>query len=138
MASFNKVIVMGNLGQDPELRYTLSQKAVTTLSIATDRPVKDANGKWTEQTDWHRAVVWAKDAERCAEYLKKGDPVFIEGRLQTRQYEKDGKKQYATEIVAESVRFLGRAKANGAAAEEPPPAGGGEAEVAGADDEIPF
>ena len=97
---------MGNLGQDPELRYTQNQTAVATLNVATtDSWVKD--GQRQEQTEWHRIIVWNKQAENCARYLTKGRSVFVEGKLQTRSWDdKNGQKRYTTEIVASNVQFL--------------------------------
>jgi single-strand DNA-binding protein len=136
MASFNKVILVGNLGKDPEVRYTLDKKAVTTLSVATDARWKDAAGKPQERTDWHRVVVWGRQAELCGEHLKKGDRALYEGRLQTREYEKDGKKQYVTEVVAMTVQFLGGGKGAGAGSE--PPVEVLEGDAPGDDASIPF
>lgn len=108
MASVNRVMIMGNLGQDPELRYTQNQNAVVTLNVATTDVRNSADGQKQEITEWHRIVVWGKQAENCAKYLSKGRPVFIEGRLQTRAWEdKQGQKRYTTEIVAQNVQFLG-------------------------------
>jgi len=102
----NKIIITGNLTKDPELRYTPQGKAVVTLRIASSRKYKDK-----EEICFVGAVVWGKCAENCNSYLKKGSPVFIEGRLQSRSWEgKDGKKQYAIEIVTEDIRFLDRTK----------------------------
>jgi len=108
MSSLNKVMVMGNLGQDPELRYTASQTAVVTLSVATT-DYRMVDGQRQDQTEWHRIVVWGKQAENCSKYLQKGRTVFVEGRLQTRAWEdKDsGAKRYTTEIVAQNVKFIG-------------------------------
>jgi single-strand DNA-binding protein len=110
MASLNKVMLIGNLGQDPEIRYTQSGQAVANFSVATtDRWTNKQSGNPEERTEWHRVVVWAKLAELCREYLSKGRSVYIEGRLQTRSWEdKDGNKRYTTEIVAQTVQFLGR------------------------------
>lgn len=108
MASVNKVMLIGNLGQDPELRYTPNQIAVANFSIATTDYRTDKDGKRQEFTEWHRVVVWNKQAENCAKYLSKGKPVFVEGRLQTRSWEdKTGQKRYTTEVVAQSIQFLG-------------------------------
>ena len=108
MASLNRVFLIGNLGQDPELRYTPNQTAVANFNIATTDSRMDKDGKRVETTEWHRIVVWSKTAENCAKYLAKGRPVFIEGRLQTRSWEdKTGQKRYTTEIVADRVQFLG-------------------------------
>ena len=109
MASVNKAIVLGNLGRDPEVRYTPNGAAVCSLSIATTRNWKDKNsGDRVEETEWHRVVFYDRLAEIAGEYLKKGSPVYIEGRLKTRKWQdKDGKDQYTTEIVAESMQLLG-------------------------------
>lgn len=106
MASLNKVLIMGNLGQDPELRYTQNKTAVVTLNIATTESWTK-EGQRQEQTEWHRVIVWNKQAENCAKYLSKGRSVFVEGRLQTRSWDdKNGQKRYTTEITASSVQFL--------------------------------
>ena len=104
----NKVFILGNLGQDPELRYTANGSAVAELRVATSRRWKDKDGNRQEDTQWHRVVVWGSQAEHCAEYLSKGRQVHVEGRLQTRQWEdRDGNKRYTTEIVAQNVTFVG-------------------------------
>ncbi len=110
MAGINKVILIGNLGRDPELRYTQSGSAVANLALATTRSYTNSRtNERVEETEWHRVVVWGKQAEFCNQYLSKGRQVYIEGRLQTRNYEdKDGIKRYSTEIVADTVQFLGR------------------------------
>lgn len=109
MASVNKVIVMGNVGKDPEVRYTPSGSAVANLSIATSRNWKDKNsGEKVEETEWHRVVFYDKLAEIVGQYVKKGRPLYIEGRLKTRKWQdKDGKDQYTTEIVAETMQMIG-------------------------------
>ena len=108
MASVNKAIILGNLGQDPELRYTPSGAAVCTLNIATTDVRNDPNNGRQERTEWHRVVVWNKQAENAAKYLAKGRSVYIEGRIQTRSWEdQNGQKKYSTEIVAQTVQFLG-------------------------------
>ncbi len=121
MASVNKVILIGNLGRDPETRYTNSGSSVTTFSVATSDTFNDKGGNRQERTDWHNIVVWGKQGEMCAQYLKKGRQVYIEGRISYREYEaKDGTgKRKSTEIVALTVRFLGGR-------------GGGDGEYAGA------
>lgn len=107
MAGINKVILIGNLGRDPEMRYTQGGTAVCTLNIATTRSFTK-NEERVEETEWHRVVVWAKQAEFCNQYLSKGRQVYVEGRLQTRSYDdKDGIKRYSTEVVADTVQFLG-------------------------------
>ncbi|MDZ4787084.1 MAG: single-stranded DNA-binding protein [bacterium] len=109
----NKVILIGNLGADPEIRYTGNQTAVCTLRIATGEKRKDATGNWVEHTEWHSVVTFGKTAENCSQYLAKGRQVFIEGRLQTRKWQdKEGKDRYSTEIVANIVQFLGGGKGN--------------------------
>ncbi|MCC6806487.1 MAG: single-stranded DNA-binding protein [Deltaproteobacteria bacterium] len=108
MAGVNKVIIVGHLGADPEVRYTQSGQAVASFNVATSETFNDKNGERQERTEWHRIVAWAKLAELCGEYLKKGRQVYLEGRLQTRQWDdKDGHKRYTTEIVAQNVQFLG-------------------------------
>ena len=104
----NKVILVGNLGSDPELRYTGSGTAVCNFSLATSESYKDRDGNQVENTEWHRIVAWARLAEICGEYLKKGRQVYIEGQLQTRQWEdKDGNTKYTTEIKAREMQMLG-------------------------------
>jgi single-strand DNA-binding protein len=106
--SVNKVILIGNLGKDPELKHTSSGAAVAELALATSSKFKDKEGKWQERTEWHRVVLWERLAEIASEYLKKGRSVYIEGRLQTRSWEdKQGQKRYTTEIVASDLVLLG-------------------------------
>jgi single-strand DNA-binding protein len=107
MGSVNKVILIGNLGADPELKYTPSSRALCNLRIATTDVFKDKSGQRQERTEWHRVTVWGDQAENCSKYLSKGRSVYIEGRLQTRSYDKDGQKHYATDVVADRVVFLG-------------------------------
>ena len=108
MASVNKVILMGNLGKDPEVRFMPNGDAVCNFSIATTDNWKDKNGEKQERTEWHNIVMYRKLAEIAGEYLKKGRPVFIEGRLQTRTWQtKEGQDRYTTEIIAESMQMLG-------------------------------
>jgi single-strand DNA-binding protein len=107
--SLNKAMIIGNLGRDPEMRYTPGGQAVTQFTVAVNRNYKGQNGEWQEETEWFRVVVWAAMAERAAENLRKGNKVYIEGRLQTRQWEdKDGQKRYTTELVANQVTNLER------------------------------
>ncbi|MGH1345698.1 MAG: single-stranded DNA-binding protein [Nannocystales bacterium] len=109
MAGVNKAIIVGNLGRDPELRYTQGGSPVCQLSVATTRAYtnKTTNDR-VEETEWHRIVVWGKQAEHCNNYLAKGRQVYVEGRIQTRNYEdKEGIKRYSTEIIADVVQFLG-------------------------------
>ena len=124
MASVNKVILIGNLGRDPETRYTTGGDAITNLNIATSEQWKDKSGEKQERTEWHRVVLFARLAEIAGEYLKKGRSVYIEGRLQTRKYtDKDGVEKYSTEIVADRMQLLGGREGGGT---------GGDAELAGA------
>ncbi len=106
--SVNKVILVGNLGKDPELRYTPSGAAVTTFSMATTERYKDREGNRQEKTEWHNVVAWRQLAEICGKFLHKGKQVYIEGKIQTRSYDdRDGNKRYITEIVADQMQMLG-------------------------------
>lgn len=103
----NKVILVGNLGSDPELRYTQSGTAVATLSVATNRRWKDKDGNQQEETEWHRVIVWAQTAEFCGNYLSKGTKIYVEGRLQTRKWQdQGGNERYTTEIIAQTIQNL--------------------------------
>jgi len=108
--SVNKVILIGRLGADPEKLVTGSGKTVTKFNLATNERWKDSSGQKQERTEWHRIIVWGAQAETCAEYLGKGRQVYIEGKNQTRKYEKDGVTHYSTEVVATNIQFLGSAK----------------------------
>ena len=111
--SVNKVILLGRLGQDPELKYTPGGSAVCNFSLATTEGWTDKQGQKQEKTEWHRVVVWGKLAELCNQYLAKGRQAFLEGRLQTRAWDdKDGNKRYTTEILASTVQFIGGPSAN--------------------------
>src|SRR4051812_22640038 len=160
----NKVILVGHLGADPDMRYTPSGQGVCELRLATSESWNDKNGQRQERTEWHRIVVWGKRAEVCSKYLAKGRQVFVEGRIQTRSYDdKDGNKRYITEIIAADVQFLGGGRdgaaggggggggARGGRSDDgppPPPAdndfgggyggGGGGGGGGGPDDDIPF
>jgi single-strand DNA-binding protein len=107
--SVNKVILVGNLGKDPEVRFTSTGSAVANFSIATSEIWNDREGKRQERTEWHNIVVWGKQAEHCGQYLSKGRQVYIEGSIRTRSYDdkNTGAKRYITEIVAQRVQFLG-------------------------------
>ena len=108
MSGINKVILIGRLGQDPEVRYTPSGQAVANFSMATSENWTGKDGQKQERTEWHRIVVWGRLAELCKDYLRKGRQVYIDGKLQTRSWDdKDGKKRYTTEIIANTVQFLG-------------------------------
>jgi single-strand DNA-binding protein len=131
MASINKVIIIGNLGRDPEVRYTPNGAAVCNVSVATTRNWKDKNsGDKVEETEWHRVVFYDRLAEIAGEYLKKGRSVYVEGRLKTRKWQdKDGKDNYTTEIVAEQMQLLGGREGGGSGG-----GGGYGAQGGGADD----
>lgn len=107
MASVNKVILVANLGRDPKVRYMPNGEAVCNFSVATTENWKDKSGVKQEKTEWHNVVMYRKLAEIAGEYLKKGSPVYLEGRLQTRKWEKDGVTRYSTEIIADSMQMLG-------------------------------
>lgn len=107
MASVNRVILVGNLGRDPETKYLPSGDAVCSISIATTESWKDKGGAKQEKTEWHRVSLFRKLGEIAGEYLKKGSQVYIEGRLEYREYEKDGQKRYSTEIIANEMKMLG-------------------------------
>jgi single-strand DNA-binding protein len=107
MASVNKVLLVGHLGKDPEVRFTPTGRAVCTFSLATSEQWKTDTGQ-QERTEWHHVVVWGKSAENCGQFLKKGRQVYVEGAIRSRSYEaKDGTKRYVTEIVTQRVQFLG-------------------------------
>jgi len=140
MAGINKVILVGRLGRDPEVRYTRSGDAVANFSLATSEEWKDKNtGEKQEKTEWHRIVAWRRLGEICGEYLRKGSQVYVEGKLQTRSWEdRDGNTRYTTEIVAQSMQMLdsaGRAASGPEAAEEHYPV---EEPANVPDDDIPF
>lgn len=119
MASVNKVILVGNLGKDPELRYTKSGHPVANFSVATTDKWQGKDGNTEERTEWHQVVVWGKSAENCQKFLGKGSTVYLEGSLQTRKWEdKAGNERYTTEVRAERVQFLG-SKKSGAREAEP-------------------
>src|SRR5664279_760978 len=137
MASLNKVMLIGNLGKDPEVRFTASGQAVASFSLATSEKFKGKNGEWEERTEWHNITLWGKLAEIAGEYLAKGKTVFIEGRLQTRKWQdRDGKDRFTTEIVGEKMQMLSRKEGNAqheeaaSSLEEPAPLTN--------DDDIPF
>src|SRR3954471_2205949 len=102
-------MIIGNLGRDPEMRYTPSGQAVTQFTVAVNRNYKDGEGNWQEETEWFRVVAWGPTGERAAEHLRKGNKVYVEGRLQTRQWEgQDGQKRYTTELIADTIQNLER------------------------------
>ena len=135
MASLNKVMLIGNLGKDPEVKYTPSGAAVCNFSLATSESFKDKSGDKQEKTEWHNVQVWQKLAEICGEYLKKGSTVYIEGRIQTRKWQdKEGVDRYTTEIVGEKMVMLGGKSGGASSVPTAAPAGSGMPD----DDEIPF
>ena len=155
--SLNKVMLIGNLGKDPEVKYTQSQLAVANLTVATTEKKKNQDGQWAEQTEWHTVVTFGKTAENCGQYLTKGKKVYVEGSLRTRKWQdKNGQDRYTTEILAQTVQFLspkgegsGRSEdlssgmertfnSNEAPSFNPGSAGSGIAPVAFDDDDIPF
>ena len=143
MASVNKVILIGNLGADPELRYTPGGRAVANFRMATSRSWNTKDGEKKEETEWHRIVAWDKLAEIIGEYIKKGSPVYVEGRLQTRSWEdQSGVKRYSTEIVALEMKMLGQRQGTGSETREtasnvsPPP--DNMPSTFEADDDLPF
>jgi single-strand DNA-binding protein len=138
--SVNKVILIGNLGKDPEVRFTPSGRAVARFSIATSDVWNDANGNRQERTEWHNIVVWGKQGETCGQYLAKGRQVFVEGSIRNRSYDdKNGNKRYITEIVAQNVRFLGGGGGTRVAREYGEEAAGEQPlETSPVDDDVPF
>lgn len=150
----NKVLLLGRLGKDPELRYTNQQLPVCGFSLATSERRRDPNGNWVEHTEWHNISVFGKAAENCSNYLKKGREVFIEGRIQTRKWQdKEGRDRYTTEIIANNVQFVGGRDSSGAdssssgysrpapdlpSADSVAAMQGGADEVTFDDDDIPF
>ncbi len=154
----NRVMLLGNLGADPELRVTPGGQAVLKLRLATNESYLDKNNVRQERTEWHRVTIWGRRAEALGKILNKGDSLFIEGRLQTSSYEKNGEKRYSTEVVANNIILSGRGRGEGAGAREgggrqqrdagppaddfgPGPSAGGGSDFGGgapADDDIPF
>jgi len=141
MASVNKVILVGNLGKDPEVRFTPSGRAVAKFSLATTDSWTDQESGRQERTEWHNIVVWGKQAENCGQYLAKGRQVYIEGAIRSRSYDdKDGNKRYITEIVAQRVQFLG-SSGGGRGTQQEGGSGGGFDDFGGGpapEDDIPF
>ena len=144
MGKLNKAMIIGRLGKDPEVRYTQGGQAVANFSIATDERWTDKSGEKNERTEWHKIVAWGRQAELAGEYLKKGRQVYVEGRLQTREYEdKEGIRRWSTEVVAQELQFL---DSRGAGAQQDvasasavaQPASEPASEPAPAEDDIPF
>jgi len=143
MAAVNKAIILGNLGRDPEVRYTTDGNAVTTFSVATTETRKDRDGNSQEHTEWHRIVVFGRLAEVCGEYLAKGRSVYVEGSIRTRSWDdREGNKRYTTEIVGRTVQFLSPRGEGGrqSRSEAPPPEDDFTYEEGGGmtDDDVPF
>lgn len=151
MAGVNKAILVGNLGRDPELRHTPNGQAVVNFTLATSETWTDKSGERVERTEWHRIVVWGKTAEMCNQYLSKGRTVYVEGRIQTREWEdKEGAKRYTTEINANTVNFIGPRSDGGGGgrsggdygsqggSQSTSGGGGGAVDMPPADDDIPF
>lgn len=136
----NKVILIGNLGQDPKVHTTQSNSIVTQLSVATSRRVKQADGQYADETEWHRVTCFGKTAEVARDYLAKGRQVYIEGRLRTRKFtDKDNTEKYVTEIICETLKLLGRKEDAAAPAAAPAPATQRPAPAASyTDDDVPF
>ena len=122
VSSMNKVILIGRLGGDPELKYTSNGTAQALINLATSERWKDSDGNQQEKTEWHRVIAWRRQAEFAGEWLKKGRLVCIEGKLSTRSWEKDGQKRYMTEVVADNITMLGsKAEGGGGESKETPP-----------------
>ena len=144
MASVNKAIIIGNLGRDPEVRYTQSGQAMARFTVATTDTWTDRDNSRQERTEWHNIVVWGKQAETCGQYLSKGRQVYIEGRIEKRKFEdKEGKERYFTHIVAQRVQFLGGAGGGARSGQsfDDGPSGGFDDVGAGSvppDDDVPF
>ncbi|MFC1513885.1 single-stranded DNA-binding protein [candidate division KSB1 bacterium] len=142
MASINKVLLIGNLGRDPELKYMPSGDAVCNFTLATTETWKDRDGNQQDRTEWHNIVAFRRLAEICGEYLKKGKQVYIEGKIQTRSWEdKDGQKRYMTEIVADQMKMLGRRDDDAGDSYSPPQSSTNKKSapsVSDDDDDLPF
>ncbi len=137
--SVNKVILVGRLGQDPEVRFTQGGTAVANVRIATDETWKDQSGERQQRTEWHTVVLWRRLAEICGQYLSKGRLVYIEGRLQTRSWEdREGNKRYTTEVRADNMVMLGGRSEEGQAAPAAQPAAAAVSDSGTSDDDIPF
>ena len=140
MASLNKVMLIGNLGKDPEVRFTASGQAVASFSLATSEKFKGKSGEWEERTEWHNITLWGKLAEISGEYLTKGKTIYVEGRLQTRKWQdKSGNDRYTTEIVGEKMQMLSpKGERSGGDSSAPKSGGSNYEEPPFQDDDIPF
>jgi len=146
MASLNKVMIIGNLGRDPEVRYMPDGGAIANISVATTDTWTDKSGEKQERTEWHRVAFFGKLAEIAGEYLKKGSQVYVEGSLRTRKWQdKEGKERYTTEIVADRMQMLGSRGGGSGAMDQEPPAKeeassktGGKGGIEDLEDDIPF
>lgn len=147
MASLNRVMLIGNLGKDPEVRYTASGTAVASFSLATSEKFKNKSGEWEERTEWHNLTLWGRLAEIAGEYLAKGKTIYIEGRLQTRKWQdKDGKDRYTTEVIGERMQMLsGKSEGGSSSGNTRSSGGGGDGSASHGseqfgfpDDDIPF
>lgn len=137
MASLNKVQIIGNLGADPEMRYTANGRAVATMRVACNRTYTTQDGERREETEWVRVVAWAQLAERVSQYLSKGSQIYVEGRMQTREWEdREGQRRFTTEVIARDVQFLDRRGGGDYAGGSGGPAGGGAGSVD--PDDLPF
>jgi single-strand DNA-binding protein len=137
----NKVMLIGNLGQDPELRYTQKGQAILNMRLATSESFLNRDNERQERTDWHTVILWGKRAEALNKILAKGRQLYVEGRLQTRQWEdKEGHRRYTTEVVANNVILIGGGRGSGASQDVGPPPGDDEGPRGdhGGDDDIPF
>jgi len=137
VADFNKVMLMGNLTRDPEVRYTPSGTAVADLGLAVNRNFKGSDGQVKDETCFVRVTVWSRQAENCAQYLRKGSPVFVEGRLKYDEWEKDGQKQSRLSVVGERVQFLSSPRGASFQDGGEAPAGGGSASQQGRAEAVP-
>ncbi len=133
---FNRVMLLGNLGSDPELRFTKSGQPMLKIRLATNERYKDSSGEWKDRTEWHRVTVWGKRAESLAKILTKGATIFIEGSLRTQSYEKDGERRYSTEVHAINVLLGGRGSHE--RAQEQLPYADPDLDGAAAEEDIPF
>ena len=141
MASLNKVMLIGNLGKDPEVRFTASGQAVASFSLATSEKFKGKTGEWEERTEWHNITLWGKLAEIAGEYLSKGKTIYVEGRLQTRKWQdKSGNDRYTTDIVGDKMQMLSPKGERSGGDTSPAPKSGGSSyeEPPFQDDDIPF